>query len=241
MDMLKGDKKSDESHESSMKWSDLMTNPGRKAMIIGITLASLNQLSGCFAMISYTATIFEAAGSATDPNTSAIIIGFVQLFGSFASIYLIDRAGRKLLFIASTAGTACGFIFLGTYMQFKEWNYDLEAFNWIPIASFGIVIFLGTMGITTLPYTVIGEVMPHALKDFGVSFCMMLLSLCSFFALKFLPLLIDTLGLHSAMFLFSGVCVAGTVFIIFEVPETKGKSHEEIMNSLMPSHKQTAS
>lgn len=99
MDMLKDsviDKNSKESHESSMKWSDLMTNPGRKAMIIGITLASLNQLSGCFAMISYAASIFEAAESTMDPNTSAIIIGVIQLCGSFASIYFIDRAGRKV-------------------------------------------------------------------------------------------------------------------------------------------------
>lgn len=52
MDMLKdsvGDKNSDESHKNAMKWSDLMANPGRKAMKIGIVLACLNQLSGCFA------------------------------------------------------------------------------------------------------------------------------------------------------------------------------------------------
>lgn len=99
MDMIKDsvfDKNSNESPQSSMKWSDLMENPGRKAMIIGIALASLNQLSGCFAMISYTASIFEAAESSMDPNTSAIIIGVIQLFGSFASIYFIDRAGRKV-------------------------------------------------------------------------------------------------------------------------------------------------
>lgn len=100
MDKLKhsvsDDTKSDESHERSMKWSDLLVNPGRKAIIIGIALASLNQLSGCFGMVSYTASIFEAAGSAKDPNTSAIVIGVIQLCGSFTSIYLIDRAGRKV-------------------------------------------------------------------------------------------------------------------------------------------------
>lgn len=99
MDKLKhsvSDTKSDESHESSMKWSDLMVNPGRKAMIIGIVLASLNQLSGCFGMVSYTASILEAAGTAKDPNTSAIVIGVIGLLGSFTSIYLIERAGRKV-------------------------------------------------------------------------------------------------------------------------------------------------
>lgn len=99
IDMLKDsvvDKKSNESQKSTTNWSDLMTNPGRKAMIIGITLAALNQLSGCFAMISYAASIFEAAGSTLAPNTSAIIIGVIQLLASFNSIYLIDVAGRKV-------------------------------------------------------------------------------------------------------------------------------------------------
>ena len=125
--------------------------------------------------------------------------------------------------------------------MFKEWNYSMDAFNWIPIVAFSIIIFLATLGISTLPYTVIGEVMPQNLKEFGVSFCMALLSSCSFFILKFLPLLIDSLGLHGSMFLFSCVCLSGALFIVLQVPETKGKSYDEIMNSLMPSHKQTKS
>lgn len=49
-------------------------------------------------------------------------------------------------------------------MAFKEWNFNMDAFDWVPIVSFSVVIFLGTMGITTLPYTMIGEIMPHELK-----------------------------------------------------------------------------
>lgn len=74
--------------------------------------------------------------------------------------------------------------------------------------------------------------MPDKLKDFGTSFCMTLLWISQFIMLKFLPLLTDTLGFHGSMFLFAGVCVACTVFIILFMPETKGRSYEQIMKSL---------
>lgn len=82
--------------KKSFKWSDLTTRPGSKAMTIGIVLALLNQLCGCFAMLQYTATIFEEAGSAMHPNVCAIVVGVIQVFGSYAATVLVDRAGRKV-------------------------------------------------------------------------------------------------------------------------------------------------
>lgn len=138
----------------------------------------------------------------------------------------------QILYIISTVGASIGFITLGSYMLFKEWNYNMNAFNYIPIVAFSTIIFLAAIGISTLPYILIGEIMPQNLKEFGVSFCMALLSLCSFIILKFLPNLIESMGLHGSMFLFSGVCLSGAIFIIFYVPETKGRSSEEIMKLL---------
>lgn len=65
-------------------------------MAIGICLMVLNQFCGCFAMLNYTATIFEAAGSTLSPNASAIIVGFIQIVGSYFPTLLADRAGRKV-------------------------------------------------------------------------------------------------------------------------------------------------
>lgn len=89
--------KSKKSDENSIKWSELITGVGRKSMIIGIVLAALNQFSGVFGMVQYTASIFEEAGSNMSPNMSAIVVGVIQLFGSFAPTYLVERAGRKVI------------------------------------------------------------------------------------------------------------------------------------------------
>lgn len=83
-------------NENSDKWSELWTRRGRKAMTIGLVLSALNQFSGCVAMLSYTATIFQEAGSALSPNESAIIVGTIQFIGTCALVFLVDRAGRKV-------------------------------------------------------------------------------------------------------------------------------------------------
>lgn len=68
----------------------------RRALTIGLGLVALNQFCGCFAMLNYTATIFAESGSSLSPNMAAIVIGLIQLAGSYFSTLLVERAGRKV-------------------------------------------------------------------------------------------------------------------------------------------------
>lgn len=83
--------------EKSFRLSDLMTNPARKALTIGVFLTALNQFSGCCAMLFYIATIFALSGSHLSPNMSAILVGAIQLVGVACANQLVDRAGRKVI------------------------------------------------------------------------------------------------------------------------------------------------
>lgn len=85
------------SASNSLDWSELLRRPVRKAFTIGIVLALLSRCCGCIAMISYTAYIFQEAGSNIPPNTSAIVVAVIQLVGSYMATFLVDRAGRKVL------------------------------------------------------------------------------------------------------------------------------------------------
>lgn len=247
---------SDKQNSVSFVWLDLVTGTGRKAIIIGIVLVALNQFCGCFAMLNYTATIFKEAGSTMTPNVAAIVVGLIQVVGSYSATFLVDRTGRKVtkilfgndfkcnfwkvfflcsfqfLYVVSSFGTAFGLITLGIYMMLKTWQFPVERFDWIPIASFSFVIFIANWAILTLPFLVISEIMPKQLKEFGISFCMTLLWSFAFIMIKCLPILNESLGFHGSMFAFAGVCVASALFIMLRMPETKGKSHDEIMNSL---------
>lgn len=88
--------KTNESSKRSWKWADLTINPGRKALTIGIVLAVLGHISGSFAIINYTATIFKHSGSILSANESALVIGIVQLVGVVVMMPLVERVGRKV-------------------------------------------------------------------------------------------------------------------------------------------------
>lgn len=94
------------------------------------------------------------------------------------------------------------------------------------------VVFVQSLGVSTLSYTVIVETMPENLKEVGVALTNAVLSTSSFIVLKFMPTLSAALGFYSSMFLFGVVSIPCGLFIIFYVPETKGKSYQEIMKSL---------
>lgn len=72
------------------------TKSAKQALFIAIVLVAMNQFCGIFAMVSYSNSIFEEAGSNLSPNTSSIIIGVIQTFAAYLSTVLVDRAGRKV-------------------------------------------------------------------------------------------------------------------------------------------------
>lgn len=82
--------------KNTFEWSDLIRNPGRKALIIGATLASLIQLCGPLTMLSYGVKIFNDTGSIISPKISIIVVGAMQILGTCVTIFLVDRVGRKV-------------------------------------------------------------------------------------------------------------------------------------------------
>ncbi|XP_055918187.1 facilitated trehalose transporter Tret1 [Eupeodes corollae] len=226
-------KKVESTHDSGPLELRDFTNPiARKAFTIGIALMALNQFCGCFAMLNYTATIFKQAGSSLSPKTSAIIVGFIQLIGSYISTMLVERAGRKVLLATSAIGTGFGLCSLGLYSYLSENGYQMEGLNWIPIASFSVAVCVGSMGVLTLPFLVVSEIMPPKIRNIGSMICMEVLWIFAFLVLKYLPLMTLSLGMHGTMYVFACCCFAGAIFVILFVPETKGKSIETIMKML---------
>lgn len=129
-------------------------------------------------------------------------------------------------------GSVIGFGALGTYMMLKTWNYPVDIYPWIPIVSFSFIVFVQSFGVTSLSFIVTSEIMPEKIKEFGISFSNTMLTVSGFFALKFMPLMSESLGFHGTMFLFGATLIPCVLFIIFYVPETKGKSYDEIMDLL---------
>lgn len=132
----------------------------------------------------------------------------------------------------STAGSIVGFTVLGLYIMLKSWEFPVDGIAWIPIVSFSFIVFSQSLAISTLSLAVTPEILPENLREFGVSFCNTSSGASAFIVLKFMPFFTDLLGFYGTMFLFGGICVPSLLFIIFYMPETKGKSYEEIMKLL---------
>nr|XP_029716912.1 facilitated trehalose transporter Tret1-like isoform X2 [Aedes albopictus] len=225
-DSLYGDKHNQP--EAHITFHDLATGHARKAFLIGISLMALNQFCGCFAMLNYTASIFSESGSTLSANMSAIVIGSIQMVGSYFSTVLVERAGRKLLLIISASGIAIGQAIFAGFSYAKSLGHNVESFDWLPLVCFSFSIFIGSVGVLTLPFLVLAEVMPQKIKGFAISFCMGILWIFAFVAIKYFSTLFDVLGMHGTMMLFSVCSLVGAVFVALVVPETKGKSLEAI-------------
>lgn len=133
-------------------------------------LIALHELCGCFTMLNYTATIFRESGSSISPNFSAIIVGFIQLLGTYMATFLVDRLGRKILLVFSSIGTGLCLLCLGSYSYANALGFDVKPYSWISIASFSGMMFLAACGIIPLMFVVIAEVMPEKVFVFSLFF-----------------------------------------------------------------------
>lgn len=87
----------DKTDANSFEWSDLVRNPGRKAITIGAVLASLFPLCGCGTITSYAGEIFKAADSTIPSSTSMIVVGVAQFSGTLITTNLVERIGRRVI------------------------------------------------------------------------------------------------------------------------------------------------
>lgn len=135
--------------------------------------------------------------------------------------------------IVSSFGSCIGSASLGTYSYLQLHGYDLSFIAWVPIVSLSFSILLASIGILCLNFVIVGEVMPQKIRGIGTTICLCILSIEAFTALKVFPVILEIVHLYGCMWLFASTCFLGGLFVIFVVPETKGKSlhTEESVNS----------
>lgn len=119
----------------------------------------LEQFSGVFALLFFVSTIFKYSGSSLSPNESTIIVGAIQLVGAYCSTMFVDKAGRRFLISASAFGISCGMFVFAVYSFFNSSGHVPPFLNWIPLVSFSFVLWVANLGVLTLPFLVMSELM----------------------------------------------------------------------------------
>ncbi|XP_067009774.2 facilitated trehalose transporter Tret1-like [Anabrus simplex] len=203
-----------------------------RAFSMGMILFCNQQLCGYFGILNYTVTIFQESGSDLSPNVSSIIVGVMLVFGTFISTLLVERAGRKILLLMSDIVMAVSLGGLGLYFYLKEQGQDLSSVGWIPVTCLSFFVVFFAIGMCSIPYVLLTEIFSPKIRELASSIAITEVWVLAFLVAKFFTFLGESLGLYGCYWLFAVVCTLGTVYIIFEVPETKDRSLDSIQEEL---------
>lgn len=203
-----------------------------KGLVITVGLMILQQFAGINAVNSYLQTIFDATGSGLSPEISSIIIGVVQLFTTMVTSSLVDKSGRRILLLLSLIGSGVSLVALGTYFYLKTNNFQVDTLSWLPVMSLVVFIISFNIGVGPIPFAIMAELFPPNVKSIGSTFTTIVCFIGAFTITIIFPSMVDVLGMAQSFWLFAGSCGLGVVFIYFILPETKGKSIQEIQKLL---------
>jgi len=195
--------------------------------LIMMGLMLFQQLSGINAVIFYTVQIFDSANVDLDPSVSTMIVGGVQIAATLASIFVVDRLGRRILLLFSDIVMCISLVALGLYFKMKE-DGNAANIGWLPLISLILFIVAFSVGYGPLPWMMLGELLPPKVKGLTASIATMFNWFLSFLVTKFFANMLKSFGDAWSYWTFAIICAAGTVFVFIFVPETKGKSLDDI-------------
>ncbi len=208
-------------------WSELWSPVLRSAMIVGIGLAIAQQITGINTVIYYAPTIFKFAGltSSSAAILASVGVGLVNVLLTVVAMQLIDRVGRRPLLLISLAGMAASLALLGLAFSLPQFKSVL---GWVSIGS--LMAFVGSyaVGLGPVFWLILSEIYPLRIRGRAMSVGTAVNWTGNLLvALTFLTLT-KALGKPGTFWLFGGVTIAAWFFAFFLVPETKGKTLEQI-------------
>ena len=208
-------------------WKELLAPEYRHALIVGIGLAMFQQITGINTIIYYAPTIFQLAGfdSAAQAILATAGVGAVNVVMTIVSVRLLDRIGRRPLLLAGIAGMIASLAVLGLVFQMGSASPALAR-----LAVLSVMLYVGSFAISLGPifWLLIAEIYPLRVR--GVAMGIATMSNWAFnllVALTFL-ILVENLGAAYTFWLYALVSVGSFVFCLRFVPETKGRTLEEI-------------
>lgn len=225
----------DEIQESSGgRIIDLVKNKGTiKAFIICIVLTSLQPLSGASNVVFYTQTIFEAAGTTISSHSSSTIMSCVQMGTVLFTPLLLEKSGRRVSLIIFTSVMCVSEFILALFFYLdNETDANTSNIFWLPIASLVVFMIGYCWSLGGTPWIIMSEVFPVEVKSVASPLIVSINWLLNFAVSQLFVPLNKKIGMAATFWLFSGLCLTAPLFTFFVVPETKGKSFQEIQKEL---------
>ena len=196
-------------------------------MLIGIVLSAFQQWCGINVIFNYAEEIFKAAGyGVSDILFNIVITGIINVVFTFVAIYTVDKLGRRALMIIGSAGLALIYILVGLTYFFHVTGIALLVLILLAIATYA-------MSLAPIVWVVISEIFPNRIRGAAMAVSTIALWTASFLLTYTFPILNSALGAAGTFWLYGLICLGGFVFIYKKLPETKGKSLEEIEKEII--------
>ncbi len=210
-----------------VRFGDLLERRMLKILLIGCALAVLQQWSGINVLFNYAENIFKQAGFGVNTILLFIVItGVVNMAFTFVALATVDRWGRRSLMLFGCAGIALSHFLMGTANRLQLHGLAILVFALAAIGCYA-------MSLAPVTWVLISEIFPNRIRGAAISVAVSALWIACFALTYTFPILERGIGMGNTFWIYGAICVAGYAFIRAAVPETKGKSLEQIEKALV--------
>ncbi len=210
--------------ETSSEWTTLLEPGIFKAVLIGCAIAILGQFMGVNAVLYYGPKIFSDAGLSGDGSMfSTVLVGVVNMLTTVIALLIIDKVGRKQLVWWGVGGMIVCLLMIGLYFCFQS-----SLPTWFLLTFFLLYVFCTAISISAVVFVLLSEMYPNRVRGLAMSIAGLALWIGTYLIGQLTPWMLETLTPAGTFFLFAGMCVPYLLIMWKCVPETTGKTLEEI-------------
>jgi len=210
-----------------VRFSDLLEPQMRKVLLLGVILAVFQQWCGINVIFNYAEEIFRAAGYDISTVLKNIAwTGSVNLAFTFVALGVVDRGGRRPLLLMGSAGLAAIYCAMG-FCYFS----GVKGLPMLLLVLAAIGCY--AMSLAPVVWVVISEIFPNRIRGAAMAVAVSSLWIACFILTYTFPILNAKLGSAGTFWLYAAICILGFVFIKLKLPETKGKTLEQIERELI--------
>lgn len=210
--------------ETRSEWRTLLEPGIFKAVLIGCAIAILGQFMGVNAVLYYGPKIFSDAGLSSEGSMfSTVLVGVVNMLTTVIALLIIDKVGRKKLVWWGVGGMIVCLLMIGTYFIFPE-----SLPTWFLLTFFLLYVFCTAISISAVVFVLLSEMYPNRVRGLAMSIAGLALWVGTYLIGQLTPWMLETLTPAGTFFLFAAMCVPYLMIMWKCVPETTGKTLEEI-------------
>ncbi|XP_030381466.1 facilitated trehalose transporter Tret1-2 homolog [Scaptodrosophila lebanonensis] len=204
-----------------------------KGLGIAVLLQIFQQLTGINAIVFYSTSIFADVGAGLSASMSTILIGGTQVVMTLVAVNIIDKVGRRILLAISAFFMALTTALMGGYFQMRQNSEEsVASLGWLPICSICMFIIFFAIGFGPVPWLIGAELFSEDVKAVAGSVAGTSNWLMAFAVTKLFPILQSSLGPAPTFWIFTVIAIMAFIYSLLWVPETKGKTLNEIQEML---------